>query len=156
MYFTFLNLLLILFFSPLTIVGQENDNAALLKVIFNKYYENGKVIKPGRLQLLNFYCEKAPNNEEVLEVISKNDFLKKHAISIKNQIKSSDENWSNEINKLFSKENQFLKSKVNDCLSFEEFQKVSNRFNLNNQRLLIINKPIYFSNGDFALVKIAF
>ena len=137
--------------------GQETDNAAILKIIFKKYYQNEKVISKGRLQLLNFYCKKAPNNEEVLEVISKNDFLKKNASEIKKQITiSTEEDWSREFGILFSTENQYLKSKVNDCFSLEEYQKISDRFNLNNQRLMIVNKPIYFLNNNFALVKIAF
>ena len=63
----------ILFFLSLLIspnaIAQETDNAALLKVIFTKYFKNEKVIAKGRLQLLSFYCKKAPNNEEVLEVL---------------------------------------------------------------------------------------
>ena len=150
-------LLLLTFLFFQTTFGQGNDNAAILKVIFNKYYQNEKVITKGRLQLLNFYCKKAPNNEEVLEVVSKNDSLKKNTVEIKNQFNNfTEEDWSKEFQILFANENQYLKSKVNDCLSLEEYQKVSDRFNLNNQRLLIVNKPIYFSNNNFALVKIAF
>jgi hypothetical protein len=149
----------ILFFTIFitTTYGQEADNAAILKIIFKKYYQNEKVIAKGRLQLLNFYCRKAPNNEEVLEVISKSDLLKKNAVEIKKQINDfNDEDWSKEFEILFANENQYLKSKVNDCLSLEEYQKISDRFNLNNQRLLIVNKPIYFSKHNFAMVKIAF
>ena len=149
----------ILFFTIFitTTYGQEADNAAILKIIFKKYYQNEKVIAKGRLQLLNFYCTKAPNNEEVLEVISKSDLLKKNAVEIKKQINDfNDEDWSKEFEILFANENQYLKSKVNDCLSLEEYQKISDRFNLNNQRLLIVNKPIYFSKHNFAMVKIAF
>lgn len=61
----------------MTVFAQETDNAHLLKVIFTKYYKNEKAIAKGRLQLLRFYCQKAPNNPEVLEVISKSDLLKK-------------------------------------------------------------------------------
>ncbi|MDN3677730.1 hypothetical protein QWY90_10415 [Flavobacterium paronense] len=137
--------------------SQENDNAAILKIIFTKYYKTEKVIAKGRLQLLNFYCKKAPNNEEVLEVISQSDLLKKNAAEIKKEIiVGIDEDWSVAYNLLFDNQNQYLKSKVNACLSFEEFKTVSDREGLNNQRLLIINKPIYFDNNNFALVKIAF
>lgn len=137
--------------------AQETDNAALLKVIFTKYYKNEKVIAKGRLQLLNFYCKKAPNNEEVLEVISKSDLLKKNADEIKKQIDVTlDEDWSAAYNILFTNQNQYLKSKVNACLSFEEYKVVSDRENQNNQRLLIVGKPIYFSNATYALVKITF
>ncbi len=149
-------LLLLLFVMPASF-AQEADNTAILKMIFTKYYKNEKVIAKGRLQLLNFYCFKAPNNEEVLEVINGNDFLKKNATEIKKQIVIGiNEDWSNEYNLLFNNQNQYLKSKVNACLSLEEFQKVSKQFGENNQRLLIINKPIYFAKNQFALVKVAF
>ena len=149
----------LLFFLLLStvVLAQENDNAAILKVIFTKYYANEKVIAKGRLQLLNFYCKKAPNNEEVLEVISKSDLLKKNAVEIKKQIINNiDEDWSAAYNLLFDNQNQYLKKKVNSCLSFEEYQKVSDRYGENNQRLMIVSKPIYFSNNNFALVKVAF
>jgi hypothetical protein len=149
-------LLLLLFVMPSSF-AQEADNTAILKIIFTKYYKNEKVIAKGRLQLLNFYCFKAPNNEEVIEVINGNDFLKKNAAEIKKQIVIGiNEDWSNEYNLLFNNQNQYLKSKVNACLSLEEFQKVSEQYGENNQRLLIINKPIYFAKNQFALVKVAF
>lgn len=153
-YFTLL--VLSLLFSPIAF-AQETDNAALLKVIFTKYYKNEKVIAKGRLQLLSFYCKKAPNNEEVLEVISKSDLLKKNADEIKKQIiVALDEDWSAAYTILFNNQNQYLKSKVNACLSFEEYKIVSDRENQNNQRLMIVSKPIYFASNNFALVKIAF
>lgn len=139
------------------VFAQESDNAAVLKSIFTKYYANEKVIAKGRLQLLSFYCKKAPNNEEVLEVISKNDFLKKNADEIKKQIISNiDEDWSAAYDLLFNNQNQYLKKKVNNCLSFEEYKSVSEKYGENNQRLMIVSKPIYFSKNTFALVKVAF
>jgi hypothetical protein len=149
-------LLAFLLISPIAF-AQDADNAAILKIIFSKYYKNEKVIAKGRLQLLSFYCKKAPNNEEVLEVISKNELLKKNAAEIKKQIVITiDEDWSAAYNILFDNQNQYLKSKVNACLSFEEYKVVSDRYGENNQRLMIVNKPIYFANDNFALVKIAF
>ena len=137
-------------------LAQENDNAAILKTIFSKYYANEKVIAKDRLQLLRFYCKKAPNNEEVLEVISKSDLLKKNAVDIKKQIDNKiDEDWSAAYNLVFNNQNQYLKKKVNDCLSFEAYQKESDKYGENNQRLMIVSKPIYFSNNNFALVKVA-
>ena len=139
------------------VFAQESDNAALLKVIFTKYYANEKVIAKNRLQLLSFYCKKAPNNEEVLEVISKNDLLKSNAEEIKKQIINSiDEDWSVAYDILFNNQNQYLKKKVNSCLSFEEYKKVSDQYGENNQRLMIVSKPIYFSKNNFAIVKVAF
>ena len=153
-----LHFLIIAFFINTAVAfSQEADNAAVLKVIFSKYYKDEKVIAKGRLQLLSFYCRKAPNNEEVLEVISKNDFLKKNAAEIKKQIDITvDEDWSAAYNTLFDNQNQYLKSKVNDCLSLQEFQAAYAEHGENNQRLMIISKPIYFGNGNNALVKVAF
>lgn len=149
-------LLAFLLISPMAF-AQDADNSAILKIIFTKYYKNEKVIAKGRLQLLSFYCKKAPNNEEVLEVISKSELLKKNAAEIKKQIVINiDEDWSAAYNMLFDNQNQYLKSKVNACLSFEEYKVVSDRYGENNQRLMIVNKPIYFANNNFALVKIAF
>ena len=154
---TFYFFIIAFFINSATVFSQETDNAAILKIIFTKYYKNEKVIAKERLQLLSFYCKKAPNNEEVLEVISKSDLLKKNAAEIKKQIDITvDEDWSVAYNMLFDNQNQYLKSKVNACLSFEEYKVVSDRYGENNQRLMIVNKPIYFANNNFALVKIAF
>lgn len=153
----YLKIFLIFFLISSAAFSQEEDNAAILKIIFTKYYKNEKVIAKERLQLLSFYCKKAPNNEEVLEVISKSDLLKKNAAEIKKQIIITvDEDWSAAYNILFDNQNQYLKSKVNACLTFEEYKIVSDRYGENNQRLMILNKPIYFANNNFALVKIAF
>lgn len=136
--------------------AQENKEAALLKVILSKYYATEKVIVKNRLQFLSLYCNKAPNNEEVNEVIQKNALLKKNATTIRSQINISlNEDWSKELNLLFANENQYLKSKVNACLSQEEFLKVSKRYNDNNQRLMIVSKPIFFDT-KYCLVKVAF
>jgi hypothetical protein len=136
--------------------SQENQEAAILKNILTKYYKNEKVIVKSRLQFLSLYCNKAPNNEEVLEVIQGNELLKKNATAIKSQIDITlNEDWSKEMNVIFATENKYLKSKVNNCLSLEEFQKVSKRFNDNNQRLMIVSKPIFFAT-KYCLVKVAF
>lgn len=149
-------LIAFLLISPIAF-AQEADNAAILKIIFTKYYKNEKVIAKGRLQLLSFYCQKAPNNEEVLEVISKSELLKKNATEIKKQIDITiNENWSAAYDLLFDNQNQYLKSKVNACMSFEEYKVASDRLNQNNQRLMIVSKPIYFAKNTYALVKVAF
>lgn len=153
-----LHLILILFLtcSP-AIFSQQEDNAAILKIIFAKYYKEEKVIAKNRLQLLRFYCQKAPNNEEVLAVIAGHDFLKKNAAEIKKQIViGAAEDWSAEYQILFTNQNQYLKSKVNDCVSLEQFQAETAQYGENNQRMLIVNKPIYFAQNQFALVKVAF
>ena len=127
------------------VFSQENNEAAILKVILTKYYQNEKVIVKNRLQFLSLYCNKAPNNEEVNEVIQGNKLLQKNAGVIKKQIDITlQEDWSAELNTIFTTENKYLKSKVNNCLSLDEFHKVSKRFNDNNQRFLFVSKPIFF------------
>lgn len=144
-----------LFFTISHTYSQPSDNTLVLKTLLSKYYENEKVIVKNRLQLLSLYCNKAPNTEELLEVISKNDLLKKNANTIKSQINPTiNENWQKEWDELFNNQHQYLKSKVQNCLSLEEFQKNSKKYGENNQRFLIINKPIYFSN-NYCLVKVA-
>ena len=81
---TFYFLITLFFINTVSVLSQEIENAAILKVIFTKYYKTEKVIVKGRLQLLSFYCNKAPNNEEVLEVISGNELLKKNTAEIIN------------------------------------------------------------------------
>ncbi len=136
--------------------SQENQDAAILKILLSKYYQNEKVIVKNRLQLLSFYCSKAPNNEETFEVINKSSLLKQNSAEIKKQINNQlQEDWSKEYNSVFNNQNQYLKSKVNACLSLDEFHKVSIRFNDNNQRLMIVSKPMYFAK-KYCLVKVAF
>jgi hypothetical protein len=153
-----LSLLLALFLvATAPVFSQEKDNVDLLKIIFTKYYKEEKVIAKGRLQLLRFYCKKAPNNEEVLAVIASSDYLKKNANEIKSQIDNTvDEDWSSAYTTLFTGQNQYLKSKVNDCQSLEEFRVDYAKHGENNQRLMIVSKPIYFANQNSALVKVAF
>jgi len=115
-----------LFFCTQIAAAQNNSNAALLKIILTKYYTNEKVIVKDRLQTLFLYCDKSNNNEEVFETITKSEILKKNAIEIKNQIQDkTDANWSTEYESIFAIENSYLKSKVNNCLSLQEFQKIA-------------------------------
>jgi hypothetical protein len=59
------------------------------------------------------------------------------------------------MNIIFTNQNQYLKSKVNNCLSLEEYQKIAIKAEENNQRLMIVSKPIFFAE-KFCLVKVAF
>jgi transposase-like protein len=136
--------------------SQENQDAAILKILLSKYYQNEKVIVKNRLQYLSLYCNKAPNNEETLEVIGKSPLLKQNSSEIKKQINNQlNEDWLKEYSIIFNNQNQYLKTKVNACLSFDEFHKVSKRFNDNNQRLMIVSKPMFFAQ-KYCLVKVAF
>lgn len=134
--------------------AQEKDNADILKLILTKFYANEKVIVKNRLQLLRFYCQKSPNNEEFLPVINGHDFLKKNMVELKKQIQPNvQEDWSNEFNLLFNNQNQYLKSKVNACVSLEEFKQQAVDVDDNNHRLMIVGKPMYFAT-TFCLVKV--
>jgi hypothetical protein len=136
--------------------SQENQDAAILKILLSKYYQNEKVIVKNRLQFLSFYCSKVPNNEETYEVINKNELLKQNASEIKKQVTTrTEESWDKEFTIIFTNQNQYLKSKVNKCLSLDEFHAVSKRYNDNNQRLMIVSKPIYFAQ-KYCLIKVAF
>ena len=76
--------------------------------------------------------------------------------AIKKQIDITvQENWNKEFEILFTNQNQYLKSKVQNCYSLEDFQKVSSAHTQNNQRLMIVSKPIYFAT-NYCLVKVAF
>lgn len=135
---------------------QESQDAAILKILLSKYYQNEKVIVKNRMQYLNFYCLKAPNNEETFEVIKKNDLLKKNSVEIKKQVNAVvTEDWVKEMSIIFNNQNQYLKSKVNNCLSLEEYQKIYLKVEKNNQRLMIVSKPMYFGE-KYCLVKVAF
>jgi len=82
--------------------------------------------------------------------------LKQNSNEIKKQINNQlNEDWSKEYNAIFNNQNQYLKSKVNACLSLDDFHKVSKRFNDNNQRLMIVSKPMYFAK-KYCIVKVAF
>jgi hypothetical protein len=48
-----------------------------------------------------------------------------------------------------------LKSKVTNCYSLEEFQIAAEKYKENNQRLMIVSKPMYFAT-NYCLVKVAF
>jgi hypothetical protein len=46
--------------------------------------------------------------------------------------------------------------KISTCQDLESYQAISKKLNLNNQRLMIISQPIYYSKSNLALVKVTF
>ncbi|MBK9224085.1 MAG: hypothetical protein IPO23_04480 [Flavobacterium sp.] len=108
--------------------------------------------------MLYLYCNQPSNNEELIEAVKDHKLPKEFLLEIQNKIKNdaSEKSWSTELELIFNSDKTNLKSKVNNCLSLEKYQEISKRLNLNNQRLMIINKPIYYSKGNIALVKIVF
>jgi len=138
--------------------GQENQNSLILKTILETYYKTEKPVYKGRSQLLYLYCNQANNNEELIEAIKE----KKLSVTFINEIRTKintdtvEKDWSNELNTIFETDKNNLKIKINSCLSIEKYQEISTRLHLNNQRLLIISKPLYYSKGAIALVKVVF
>jgi hypothetical protein len=138
--------------------AQENQNALILKTILQRYYQNEKPVYKGRSQLLYLYCSQANNNEEIFEAIKDrklpNDFLKEMRSNVKTDL--ADRDWSKELEIIFEADKTSLKGKVSACLDLDKYHEVSKRLNLNNQRLMIISKPLYYSKSNIALVKVVF
>lgn len=135
----------------------QSDAAAILKVVLQTYYKNEKPIYKGRNQLLFLFCEKANNNEEIFETVNRLKLPPDEARAIKRQVAdSSPQNWEAEIAQIFADDHTKLGIKVNACLSLDEYREKQQRFNLNNQRLMIVSKPILFAGGKKALVKVVF
>lgn len=138
--------------------GQETPNASVLKVILKKYYKTEKPVYKGRSQLLYFYCDKTNNNEELVEAIKNKklptDFLKEIKSKINSDTNSQD--WASELNEIYATDKSMLKQKINDCQSLDNYHVLSKKLQLNNQRLMIVSKPLFYSKGNIVLVKITF
>ena len=138
--------------------GQKNENSLLLKTILDNYYKTEKPVYKGRSQLLYLFCNQANNNEEIIEALN----LKKVPIEFINEIRLKintdleEKNWNSELEYIYSLDKNNLKSKINECLDLNKYQEISKRLHLNNQRLMIISKPLYFSKKNIAVVKVVF
>lgn len=128
----------------------------ILKTILAKYYQNEKVIVKDRNQLLFLFCDKPNNNEEIYETVNGMKLKPETARYIKQQVTAdvAPETWAADYDKALPEEHP-LRKKVNACLTLEQYQEKQKRFNLNNQRMLIIHKPIVFEKTK-ALVKVVF
>lgn len=137
--------------------AQQHDNA-LFKTIVSRYYQNEKPVVKGRSQLLYLYCDRAPNNEELLEVAqSEQDLPSDLKTAVRQSVgQAVTANWNAALEALPEKDAGKLRQKISGCHSLEAYQAISKRLNLNNQRLMIINQPIYDRAQKFALVKVAF
>lgn len=138
--------------------AQMSPQATILNIILKKYYKNEKVIVQDRRQLLHFYCDKTNNNEELLEAIKNQnipkDFISEIKFSLKTQIEN--QSWNNDLLEIFANEKSTLKLKINDCKSLENYQILSRKLQLNNQRLLIVSKPIFYSKANICIIKVTF
>jgi len=136
--------------------GQNND-AAVLQTILQRYYKAEKSVYKGRSQLLYLYCNRANNNGEILEAIQNRKLPENFVNDIRKKISTDfeEKNWSAELQSVFEND-PMLKQKISDCKSLEQYQEISKRLNLNNQRFMIISKPLYDPQNNTVLVKVTF
>lgn len=138
-------------------MAQETD-AGLLRAILAHYYKNEKPVYKGRSQLLHFFCDKPNNNEEIFETINKMNLPKSEIVKIRHSVTTdiAPESWQPSLDEIYQDDKTTLKIKINDCLSVEQYHQKRQVLNLNNQRLMIVSKPIIYGTGNFALVKVVF
>ena len=94
----------------------------------------------------------------MIEAIQDRKLSKEFMQEIKSKIKSdiTEKDWSAELSTIYETDKTKLSAKINDCLTLEKYQEISKRLNLNNQRLMIVNKPLYDLKNNIALVKVVF
>lgn len=138
--------------------AQNSETAAVFKTVVNYYYKNEKPVYKGRGQLLYLYCTQAKPNEELLEAIKTAHLPADFFQEIRQKIsqKTPEKDWVFELNQLPVKDPLLLKKKINGCVSLAKFQEIRNRLQLNNQRLLIITEPLFFTKQNTVLVKVVF
>ncbi|MBD3582454.1 hypothetical protein [Flavobacterium selenitireducens] len=139
-------------------VFAQSPSAGILATIVKHYYKNEKVVVKGRQQLLFLYCEKANNNEEIFEAVQNLKLPAQSVKQIRQQVNTDTQpaNWQTELEAVYEGDETKIRQKINDCLSVEQYQERRAKLNLNNQRLMIVSKPVLFENGEKALVKVTF
>jgi hypothetical protein len=138
--------------------GQLNNDQLILKTILYNYYKKEKIVVKDRSQLLYLFCNKANNTAEIFEAIKDKKLPQVFLNEIKTALKKdvSQSNWQSDLNAIYDKDTSKLKQKIGTCQDLESYQTISKKLNLNNQRLLIICQPIYYSKSNLALVKVTF
>ena len=137
----------------------QQPKKQILKSIVSHYYKNEKPIYKGRNQLLFTFCDQPPNNAELFETINSLKLPPAEVKTLRQKISqdTAPANWKSELGEILSApEASTLKIKVNECLNLEEYQEKQKRFNLNNQRLMIVYRPLFYNGGKSALVKVVF
>ncbi len=150
-------------FSCIAVFGSSpasaQDQTEIFGAILSHYYKNEKAIVKGRNQLLFTFCDRPANNEEIFETVNALKLPASEVKALRQKVAAENrpEDWSKEFSGLLeSPASAQLKSKVNDCLSLEQYQEKQKRFNLNNQRLMIVYRPLFYDGGRSALVKVVF
>jgi hypothetical protein len=141
----------------LSSTAQNSDDTAILKTVLQRYYKTEKPVYKGRSQLLYLYCDRANNNEELVEAIQGTKIPSDFKHEIRAGIADlSQKDWLAELDAIYETDHTNLKQKISQCLDLEKYHEISRRLNLNNQRLMIISKPLYYSKSNIALVKVTF
>jgi hypothetical protein len=138
--------------------GQLTNDQLVLKTILTNYYKKEKIVVKDRSQLLYLYCNKANNTAEIFEAIKDKKLPQIFLNEIKTALKAdvSKTSWQADLNLIYEKDVAKLKQKISTCQDLESYQAISKKLNLNNQRLMIISQPIYYSKSNLALVKVTF
>ncbi|HEX8563041.1 MAG TPA: hypothetical protein VF676_08700 [Flavobacterium sp.] len=145
-------LLLLLLAMP----SRAQHDADILKIILNNYYKKERIVPRGRTQFLFLYCDKANNNEQLFETIGKMKLSSATAAKLRKEVvaDTKTEDWSADLEAVYASQPQ-LKSKINACLSLEEYQAEYKKRNVNNQRMMIVSKPLFY-DANHAIVKVVF
>lgn len=138
--------------------ARSQHDAPILKVILDTFYKSEKVIYKGRSQLLFVYCDKPNNNEQLFETLNDMKLPKPVSDAIRKEVLAdvTPENWTEDLNLIYGSDKTNLKNKINNCLTLAEYQEIYQKRNANNQRMMIVSKPIVFQKGTRALVKVVF
>lgn len=150
--------LIFMFLFLLPSVNAQETDTGILRSILAHYYKNEKPVYKGRSQLLYFYCDKPNNNEEIFETINKMDLPKSEVAKIRHSVNTDvdADNWQVTLDELYQSDKTNLKIKINTCLALDQYHEKRQVLNLNNQRLMIVSKPIFYGTGNLALVKVVF
>ncbi len=138
--------------------GQLTNDQSVLKTILSNYYKKEKIVVKDRSQLLYLFCNKANNTAEIFEAIKDKKLPQVFLNEIKTALKQdvSNTNWQADLNVIYTTDTSKLKQKINTCLDLVSYQNISKKLNLNNQRLMIVSQPIYYSKSNLSLVKVTF
>lgn len=147
----------VFFLVTFSLTAQDTD-VAILKSVLKHYYKNEKPVYKGRSQLLYLYCDKPNNNEELFETVNKMKLPAKEVAKIRQQVKTDlkPEDWQSALDKIYESDKTQLSIKINECQSVDGYHEKRKVLNLNNQRLMIVSKPVFYANNTLALVKVVF
>ncbi len=138
--------------------GQDAEDFGVMQLILANYYKNEKVIVKNRAQYLFLYCQRANNNEEILEALNQKKLSPAFSAHVIKMIQSdtAEQSWDFVLDQIFENDKTMLSQKVNGCKTLEQYQEIIKILNLNNQRLMIVSKPLYNPDGKSAFVKVVF